>query len=284
MSVPAYIWGRLALALLSLGLSTFLAYELIPYETKTRARLRAYTASIASKLKLMHSKTKAETFVLGQGLAIAASVLLLLWLPLLGAVVLCAVPLANVILGQQHAKRVNRIEEQLDGWVTSLANALKATPAIGDSLQATLTIVEPPIRDEIDLILKEYHLGTPLDRALTLGAERIGSRSVRTVMSTLVVARSSGGNLPHTLERAAESLREMARLEGVVRTKTAEGKAQAWVISAIPIPLFFSINSMMPEFFKPMFETFMGNLLLSGAAILWISAGLLARKILAVDV
>ena len=47
-------------------------------------------------------------------------------------------------------------------------------------------------------------------------------------------------DLRQTHEPAA--LREIARLEGVVRTKTAEGKAQAMVVAVMPFPLIGLLN------------------------------------------
>ena len=44
--------------------------------------------------------------------------------------------------------------------------------------------------------------------------------------------RQVGGNLPKVLETTAHTLREMKRLEGVIRTKTADGRMQLWVIGA----------------------------------------------------
>jgi tight adherence protein B len=257
----------------------------MPYHSAPRKWHRNYEAKLTAKLKLMHSETTARQFVLGQLAGLAAAILVLVFVnPFLGAIALVGVPAANVMLNKNQAARVNRIEEQLDGWVTALANALKASPAIAEAISSTISVVEAPIRQELDLAIKEYHLGTPLDQALVNMAERIGSRTVRTVVSTLIVARTSGGNLPQTLETSAASLREMARLEGVVRTKTAEGKAQAYVISAIPIPVYFGLRSMQPEFYRVLETTNFGNFLFFIAGVLWISAALLARKILAVDI
>lgn len=94
----------------------------------------------------------------------------------------------------------------------------------------------------------------------------------------------TGGDLPNVLRTAAASLREMERLEGVVRTKTAEGKAQAWVISFIPIPLYFGIQMSDPNYFLPLEETVLGHVLLGVAVLCWLLAGFLARRILAVQI
>ncbi len=68
------------------------------------------------------------------------------------------------------------------------------------------------------------------------------------------------------LDGAAAALRELARLEGVVRTKTAEGKAQAFVIGLLPAPLVLGVHAMDPKFFAPLAQSFLGNLVVAGAA------------------
>jgi tight adherence protein B len=86
------------------------------------------------------------------------------------------------------------------------------------------------------------------------------------------------------LDSSAASLREFARLEGVVRTKTAEGKAQVFVIGVIPLPMVLGINALDSHFFEPLFGSFIGQLVISVALLLWLAAVLLARKILDVDI
>jgi tight adherence protein B len=285
MSWNTMLLGRVAALLLGLAIGVWVGFGVVPYNSKPRKQYRAYLASLASQLRLMHSNTTAEQFFFGQAAIFGFSVLLFLTGHyFIGGIVLVCVPLTNVLLTRQKLQRITRMEEQLDGWVTALANALKATPAIAEAIASTVRIVDNPIRQELDIVIKEYHLGTPLDKALENMAERVGSRTVRTVVTTLIVARTSGGNLPQTLELAAASLREMARLEGVVRTKTAEGKAQAYVISAIPLPIYLGLRSMQPEMYHVMETTNFGNFLFFIAGVFWVTAALAARKILSVDI
>ena len=103
-------------------------------------------------------------------------------------------------------------------------------------------------------------------------------------LATLLVARQTGGDLPAILEQSAATLREMARLEGVVRTKTAEGKAQAYVLGAIPFVLIVAIHLVDEHWLPPLFEKPLGLMILAVATTLWVAAILLARRILTVDV
>lgn len=188
------------------------------------------------------------------------------------------------LLQRARAQRSRRIEEQLEGWLGALVNGLQSTPSLGEALRGTEHLVDRPLRDEITRILGEQRLGAPLDAALDHSARRVQSRLFSTVLLTLRIGRSTGGDLPELLSSTAHNLREMARLEGVVRTKTAEGKAQAVVISVIPFPLYLGIRLLSPGFFDPLETTMLGHCILGVATLLWVAAILLARRFLTVDI
>ena len=100
----------------------------------------------------------------------------------------------------------------------------------------------------------------------------------------VLVGRQTGGDLPKILEESSATLREMARLEGVVRTKTAEGKTQAYVLGVIPFVLIGAIHMVDEHWLEPLGSTTLGFAIIGTAAVLWVAAILLARRILAVDV
>jgi len=204
--------------------------------------------------------------------------------PTLALLALAALFLPRSFLVNRCKKRVTHIEKQLDSWLLVLANALKANTSLGEAIASSMSLIQPPLRSEIDLTLKEYKLGAPLDQALESMAKRIDSRSLTNALLTLRIGRNTGGDLASILETTASSLRELVRLEGVARTKTAEGKTQAFVIAFIPFPLFGFLHWMDPKFFLPLIETFIGHLVLAGATALWLAAVLVARKLLVVDI
>jgi tight adherence protein B len=70
----------------------------------------------------------------------------------------------------------------------------------------------------------------------------------------------------------------------VVQTKTAEGKAQLWVLAVVPFALTAALNRMQPGFFEPLQTHFVGWIILVIAGICWLASLLIARKVLAVDV
>lgn len=249
------------------------------------ARARAHVARLERDLRVLQTPltgARAARLQLSAVCALlAASTLVGAWL--LPAALTCAVA-PGALLERARARRSAQIDVQLDGFLLALANALKASPALGDALAACAPLLAAPLRGEIELVLREQQLGVPLDRALANMAERVRTPVVSAALATLCIARDTGGNLGRTLERAAASLRELARLEGVVRTKTAEGRAQTLVIAGLPVPLVWGLDRLDPGFLAPVWNSGTGHMVLAAALVLWAIALLLARKIIEVDV
>lgn len=248
--------------------------------------LLRYRTELEGKLRFLRVRQAASRIAT---LQVAACVIASALAFLMGNLFLLAlVPLfafgPKVQIERLVAQRITQVEALIEPWLNAVANALKASPSLGEAIASSASLVASPMSEEIDLLVKEYELGTSLDRALEQFSQRVDSKTLAGAVLALKVARNSGGNLPETLENAASALRELARLEGVVRTKTAEGKAQAFVIGAIPIPMVLGIHQLDRHFFDPLIATFTGHLVIGAAVVLWLLAIALAMKILAVDI
>jgi tight adherence protein B len=254
-------------------------------ESAGSVALRAYANGLDQKLAFLRSTLRGSRILVLQiclSMGFGAGALLAAWPLALFLPALVVAP--RLLIERRVARRVARLEEQIEPWLNAIANALKASPSLGEALASTTSLMQAPMSEEIDLLVKEYEFGTPLDRALDNLTARVASSTLSSAVLALKVARRTGGDLPEMLESAAASLRELARLEGVVRTKTAEGKAQAFVIGLLPAPLVLGVHAMDPRFFAPLAQGFLGKLVIVAAATLWAAAILMARKILAVDV
>jgi tight adherence protein B len=245
-----------------------------------------YVAFLERKLRAMFMWTSGHKIatmqVAGVFACFAGYVLLGLPLWYLWAALCLVVPPYHV--ERMRQKRIAAIEAQIDGFVLALANALKSTPSLGDAFRSVQPIMREPLKQEIELALKEIRFGATLDQALMLMASRVGSRQLDTALSAMLIGRQVGGNLPKVLETTAASLREMSRLEGVVRTKTAEGKTQMVVLALFPFFMVVSFNTVSPGYFQPIMDGVLGYIIVGAATCFWISSMIVARKILNVEV
>ncbi len=245
-----------------------------------------YIASLGRKLRPMFIFTPGRHIAWGQFavafLILAAHTLLTIDLWWMMLIVVAVGPTLYIEL--MRRKRVEALEMQLDSFILALANALKSTPSIGAAFNSVVTVVSEPIKSEVDLAVKEMKVGSTLDQALLHMASRVGSRQLDSPLSAIPIGRQVGGNLPKALETTANTLREMRRLEGVVRTKTAEGKAQLWVIALLPFGMLVGLNVLFPGYFIPLTNSIIGYLVIAFCTACWVTSGVLARKILNVDI
>jgi len=203
--------------------------------------------------------------------------------PVFALLGLAAAAAPPFLLWKRHIARVAQLERQLDTWLLMLANALKATSSVGEAIESTVALVPRPFSEEVDLLVKEIRLGTPLNRAINTLARRINSTPISGALATIVVARQTGGDLPRTLERASAALREAARLEGVLRTKTAEGRGQVLVLASVPFVLCVIIAWLDRSWFDPMLNHQIGKAILAACSVVWTFATLWAHHIAKVD-
>lgn len=202
------------------------------------------------------------------------------WYALIGAIAVGP----SMWVKNKRKKRLKEIDEQLDGFMLALANALKSTPSIGAAFQSLVHVVRPPFSQEIDLAVKEMKVGSSLDQTLLAMATRIGSRQVDSALSAILIGRQVGGSLPKVLEETAGSLREMRRLEGVVRTKTAEARAQMLLIAGLPFLLIYVAQLVSPGYFDVLTQSMVGYIIIAACIGGWIAAIIMARTMLKVDI
>lgn len=245
-----------------------------------------YTASLERKLRPMFIFTPGRLIAYGQCAAAFVIIMghVLLTIDFWWAILFLIAISPALYIENLRRKRVLLLEEQLDNFILALANALKTTPSIGAAFNSVAAVIANPMQQEVDLAIKEMKVGSTLDQALLHMASRVGSRQLDSALSAILIGRQVGGNLPRVLETTATTLREMRRLEGVVRTKTAEGKAQLWVIGIMPFALLIGLNFLWPGYFAPLSKSLTGYLIVIGCSACWVASIVLARKVLNVDI
>lgn len=245
-----------------------------------------YEAYLERKLRQMFLSTNGRVIIWGQlvaGCACLAGAFLLSQ-PLAYLALFPVVAGPALYIEQLRRQRVRAIEAKIDGFVLALANALKATPSIGNALAYTQPLLAPPLDVEVALALKEMRLGNTVDQALLSMAGRVRSTQLDAALSGLLIGRQVGGDLPKILERTAATLREMARLQGVVRSKTAEGKAQVTVLAIFPAFILLLFDTVSRGYFDPLTMSVVGWAVIVISLALWLGSVIVARKVLTVDI
>jgi tight adherence protein B len=193
-------------------------------------------------------------------------------------------PAPALHFSSKRKHRLAQIEASAAAFGMALANSLRASPNIVQALARTQEVVPPALGDEIGLSLKELKIGSSVDDVLKDLSARVGSTNLDLLLAGLLIGRQVGGNVSKVLENSASSLREMTRLDGVIRSKTAESKGQLWVLGLAPPLIFLVFDLLRPGYFKPLLDGGVGFVLLAVSVAFWITSIFAARKVLALDI
>ncbi|AKF03713.1 type II secretion system F family protein [Sandaracinus amylolyticus] len=276
----------LGVALLAVGVAIATYSTLVDPDALPARWWRAREAALAGDLAFVRAKVSARTVLIAQAIGVvgALSLAMVSGQPLFVLVVPFLVIGPALHLQKARAARVTAVESDVEAWLTAMASSLRTDGSIGGALAYASRLSTGAMSEELEVLLVECELGATLDDALRRLSERIRSPMITGVVALLLVGRRTGGELPALLESNARQLREIARLEGVIRSKTAEGKGQIWVLGALPLAIALALRALSPGYFDPLFEGLIGGIVLALAIALWLAAIFTARSVLALEV
>jgi tight adherence protein B len=236
---------------------------------------------------LLNVRPRVATILSAVGAVLLAALLYALSGSHIGAILGLALGLAlpYLLVRALRRRRLVRLESQLVGGIQSLTSGVRAGLNLVQSMQLIAREGPAPIRQEFAHLLQEYEYGLPLDEAMRNAAERIGSTDYRLLFAALATHRQRGGNLGQTLDRIAESIREIQRLENRVQTLTAQGRATARWLGALPLVVMGIMYLIVDaESVRRMLADDLGKVIISIIVLLNIVGFVWIRKIVSVDI
>lgn len=181
-------------------------------------------------------------------------------------------------------KRAEKLELQLIDALHVLANSVSAGLTLTQACEVVVSQLTPPVSQEFGLLVNENRLGIPLDQAMENMAKRIKSNNFDLLVTSIVIARQTGGNIAEIFKQLAESIKEIMRLEGKVKALTAQGKMQGFVLGGLPFGITAIMYAISPEMISPLFTSPQGSVILVVAFIFWAIGIYLVRKVINVDI
>jgi tight adherence protein B len=133
-------------------------------------------------------------------------------------------------------------------------------------------------------MLREFEHGTSVDEVMRRASVRIKLHHYRLLFAAMETARMRGGNLPETLDRLSESLREIMRLEEKIKALTAQNKMSAYIMGAMPLAIVGIYYMIEKSWVEILLNDQWGLLLLAVAIVLWAGGFLWIRKIVSFEI
>jgi tight adherence protein B len=157
-------------------------------------------------------------------------------------------------LGRRKAGRLNAFNKQLPDTITLLANALRAGSSFLQAIELVVRESRPPISLEFSRVIREVNLGLPFEQALENMVRRVRSDDLELMATAISIQHTVGGNLAEILDSIAYTIRERVRIQGEIRTLTAQQRLSGYVVGFLPIGLAGFLFVAAPSFMDPMFR------------------------------
>lgn len=170
-----------------------------------------------------------------------------------------------------RARRSRRLSEQLPDALEMMSRSLRAGHALSAAFELVAREMPEPASVEFARAYEEQRLGLSFDEAVRRIAGRSPSNGdVKIFAISAVIQRETGGNLAEILDKIAATIRERYRFHGKVRALTAEGRASALLVGALPFIMFLILSILNPQYMSRLVVDPLGNAILAGGAACWI--------------
>ena len=190
---------------------------------------------------------------------------------LIGGVVGALAPIWFV--KRQRDKRVEKLRGQLPDAFELMARVIRAGQTLGQSLMAVADEFPQPIAMEFAFCHEQQNLGLPPEVTFRDLARRNGVIELKIFVLAVLVQQQTGGNLADLLTKLATVVRERYIIRGTIRSLTAEGRLQGWVLAGLPPLMFLMLLVMNPVYAQAHFKhpnLLFGTFGFEALGILWI--------------
>jgi tight adherence protein B len=160
--------------------------------------------------------------------------------------------------------RIRKFERQLVDALVQMSAAFRAGLTLAQAMENIAQEMPRPLSQEFDLFIKEIKLGVSQDAT--------------------TVSKQLGGNMAEMYDIISATIRERFRLEGRIRSLTAQGKLQGWVVGFMPLILGVVLNFMRPDLMEPMLHSTFGYALVATVVVMELCGIWMIRRIVAIDI
>jgi tight adherence protein B len=186
-------------------------------------------------------------------------------------------------LRRQEDRRREEFITQLPDLARVLANASAAGLVIRTAIEMAAEELDEPARTELGRTAQALRVGQSLDEALRDLADRLPSREIAVLVSTLIVASRAGGSLVTALRNITDALEQRKETRREVKTILGQSVFVGYVICGMGVGSLFMVNAISPGAVARMASQPLGQAILVVAFGLFGMGIFLIRRVARID-
>lgn len=192
------------------------------------------------------------------------------------------IPIAVIKLLEIGRKR--KFAGQIVDGLLILSSSLKAGLSLLQAIREVVEEMPAPISQEFGLVLSQMQMGVALDEAMTNLKKRMRMDELDMIVTALLVARETGGDLTVTFSKVIHTIQERNKLLGRVRALCVQAKMQGIIMSILPIAFGIFVYKVNPGFFDIFLKDAFGRGLMIYAVFSEIMGIIFIRKFSNIDI
>ena len=196
--------------------------------------------------------------------------------PLLGVFV-GAFGLPRWIVARLIRRRQQKFIDEFANAIDVIVRGVKSGLPLPECLGIIARESPPPIAGEFTEVVEQQRVGVPMAESFERMMMRMPLAEVRFFAIVIAIQQTAGGNLSEVLGNLSGVLRDRKRLDAKVRALSAEAKASAAVLGALPFIVMILVYITTPAYISLLWTTRFGQFLLVCAGV-WMLSGIFVMK------
>jgi tight adherence protein B len=185
---------------------------------------------------------------------------------------------ARFYVERLRSKRSEAFVAQLPDLARVLANGASAGLSLPAAVQLAARELPEPAAAEMRVVVQELRVGQPIEDALEALRDRLPSRELGVLMTTLVIQQRAGGDTVRALNELGSALEARKEVLREVRTVLSGAVFTSYVVAGIGIAGIVLLNLLSPGVMRELTSTLPGIATLIVAGVLWAIAYVLIRR------
>ncbi len=195
----------------------------------------------------------------------------------LAAAFVGALGLPRWVLSYMTKRRQKKFTNEFANAIDVIVRGVKSGLPLNECLGIIARESPSPIREEFQEIVEQSRVGVPLQECFERTMQRMPLPEVKFFAIVIGIQQQAGGNLSEALGNLSSVLRDRKKLSMKVSALSAEAKASAAVLGALPFLVMTMVYITTPTYIMFLFETKTGQFMLVGAGF-WMSCGILVMR------
>lgn len=181
-------------------------------------------------------------------------------------------------------RELGRFDDQMIDVTFAFKNSLKAGMTLQQAMQMIATEFAAPASEQFRIVLREVQLGASIEEALRHLEERMPNNELKMMINAIEILRQTGGNMVETFETLSETLKNRKRVEGKIKSLTAQGRIQALMLCGMPFAMMLILYFLSRSYIMPLFNHPLGWIMLTIVVLLVATGWMLIKKLITIEV